>query len=393
MLRPAKITTGNERCYNNVNNPFHVCIHTMNSFFAITYIHQHVISLPADPTTGEVVYCVHWGRELRSNFKTLWVLLTGKDVNHEPVAGMQPAETWKQIIRLTTTPKRPEGIKGSPDMLSKNCCNCFVHAAISQCSCPHCTTFLENLDHRHLAVRCGWRKLKPGVGECTECGGACHDQKGVWLNMSGGLVPFISKMLCPAEPLPGVFVRSIDPNTGLEIPGELRPVKMIRKECWLGTCKDCGWDNRFAQFPLLPVTIEEDADTERQEFVRACPLEARLDRDTTYHQFQMMERGQTKDGKPYRQSEWSPIRSDRRTFYYRLYAWMQNFLPHYYKVRFHETFDKVFTPLYKRLAFTTFPTVTDETPTAEECPPFSTVPDQTPAPASMQGLFSSYNLL
>lgn len=312
------------------------------------------------------MYCVHWQRELQSNWKTLWVLLTGKDLLHRPVLGMQPSIYWTQIIALTTNPKRPHGIKGSPKMLSKNCCNCLAHACISQCSCPHCTTFLENLDHRHLAVRCGWRKVKAGVGVCTECDGECHDPNGVWQKMSGGLVPFITTMLCPAVSVPGLFVQSIDPLSGLEIPGERRPVKMIKRECWLGLCKKCGWDVRFAKFPLLPVTIKEDDDTVRQEHVRACPREARLDRDTTYHQFQMMERGQTKDGKPYRQSEWAPISSDRRTFYFRLYEWMTDFLPHYYKVRWHETFDKVFNKLYRRLAF-------------------DKLPDQTPAPASMKG--------
>ena len=332
-----------------------------------------VLSLPPDPDTGDVPYCVHWQRELRSNWKTLFVLLTGRDVNNNRIEGMEPSSWWKQIIKLTTTEKRPHGIKGSPAMLKKKACRCLAGACISQCSCPHCTHFLENLDHRHLAVHCGWRKVKPGVGECKECGGACHDPKGAWLNMSGGLVPFITNMLCPAVPVPGVYVRSVDPLTGLEIPGEVAPVKMIRKECWLGRCKDCGWNNRFANFPKLPVKVKEDDDTERTEFVHACPREARLDRNTTYHQFKMMERGLTKDGKPYTQSEWTPVTSDRRTFYYQLYSWMQNFLPHYYKVRWHETFEQVFVQLYKRLAFTK-------------------LTDQTPAPESMKGSCVTYHV-
>lgn len=311
---------------------------------------QVVLSLPPDPQTGEVQYCVHWQRELRSNWKTLWVLLTGKDTNGQQVEGLEPTLWWKQIIDLTRTAKRPNGIVGSQKLLSRKACPCLAGACISQCSCPHCTTFLENLDHRHLAVNCGWR-AQANADPCTECAGECHDPTGIWMSMSGGLLPFLRKMLCPPVPVPGVFVNAVDPRTGFEKPDERKPVMMIPRDCWLGKCSKCGWHNRFSKFPLLSLKIKEDENTEREVTVRACPREARLDKTTTFHQFIKMERGESETGALYTQPEWTPSVVNRREFYYRLTTFMEDFLPHYYLVKWHDAFDKVFFQQYKRLAF------------------------------------------
>ena len=169
--------------------------------------------------------------------------------------------------------------------------------------------------------------------------------------MGKGLIEFTKSLLCPPVIIPGILVNDVDPLTGFEIPGSAKPLKLIRRECWLGQCDRCGWDNRFANFPLLPLTLKEDNDSERKVFVRACPVEASLDLKTTYHQFLKMERGSAEDGSVYTQPEWTPVTVNRRTFYYRLYCFMQDFLPHYYKVRWHETFDEVFKQQYRRLAF------------------------------------------
>ena len=330
-----------------------------------------VLSLPPEPVSGVVEYCIHWQRELRRNWQSLWVLLTGTDVHCKPVEGLEPSHWWKQIIELTRSPKRPHGIKGSPKLLSRRACPCLAGACISQCSCPHCTTFLENLDHRHLAVQCGWRRRKAGDGECLECGGNCHDRNGAWLQMSNGVQSFAKSVLCPPVAVKGLFLAAVDPRTGLEIPGQQIPIKMIRRRCWLGNCPDCGWDNRFASFPSLPVILREDGDTEREVFVRACPLEARSDVNTTYHQFQKMERGTGTDGKPYTQPEWCPVVSSRRVFYYRLYEFMKDFLPHYYTVLWHQACEQVFVQHYKRLAF------------------FG-MPNQPQPPDSMKGWYACY---
>ena len=304
-----------------------------------------ILTLPPNPDTGEAEYCVHWQRELRRNWKSLFVLLTGMDTLGSPVAGLGPTSWWKKIQRITKTDKRPGGIIGSPKMLSKHACPCLAAACISQCSCPHCTTFLENLDHRHLATTSGWRRttavcvVVPASGAtsadghpCDKCGGACQDPNGPWKKMSAGLLPFLSTLLCPPVELPNVRIAAVDPNTGLEIPGESLPVKIIPRKCWLGECADCGWDKVFASFPLLPLTLEEDSTTSREVFVRACPREARLDAHTTYHEFRKMERGSCVDGKPYVQPEWTPVTCTRRMFYYQLVEFMRDFLPHYYKV-------------------------------------------------------------
>ena len=316
-----------------------------------------ILTLPPDPETGIVEYCVHWLRELRGNWNTLWILLTGTDINANPIEGMEPSHWWKQIIQLTTTALRPNGIKGSPRMLSKYACRCLAHACISQCSCPHCTTFLENLDHRHRSLLGGWRGRGDKKKQCSKCGGHCNDPKGLWQSMGAGLINFLRALLCPPVPVPGIFVVDVDPLTGFEIPGSRQPIKMIRRKCWLGKCEKCGWHNRFKDFPLLPLTIKEDDDSEQEVFVRACPQEATVDKTTTYHQFVKMERGssKTEEGKPYTQPEWTPITVNRREFYYRLYTFMEDFLPHYYKVLWHEAFDKVFLQQYRRLAYTGMP--------------------------------------
>lgn len=174
------------------------------------------------------------------------------------------------------------------------------------------------------------------------------------MRMSGGLIPYLKYMLCPPVPIPGLSVASVDPLTGLET-SEVSPVTMIRRECWLGKCVKCGWNNRFKNFPLLPLTIEEDGNTEREVFVRACPVEATLDKTTTYHEFVKMERTTSEDGKTFTQPEWTPMVVNRRLFYYRLYTFMEDFLPHYYKVRWHEAFDEVFNQQYRRLAYVGMP--------------------------------------
>ena len=327
---------------------------------------RYVLSLPPDPVTDEVQYCVHFARELRGNWKTLWILLTGKDLNNVPVEGLQPLRYWLRIAAITKTPERPLGIIGSPKMMSKMACRCFHHHAISQCSCPHCTQFLENLDHRHLAVIQGWRKAPVCIvvpdsaptsepttdSKCSECGGECHDPEGTWRKMSGGLISFLTHMLCPAVELPNVSIASVDVTTGLEIKGSDVPVKMIPRKCWLGECQKCGWNNRFHNFPLFPVTLKEDDESEREVFVRACPREARNDKYTTYHEFRKMERGAVDaDGKVYTQTEWTPVTCTRRMFYYQLVEFMRDFLPHYYKVLWHQAWDKVFLQEYRRLAY------------------------------------------
>ena len=152
-----------------------------------------------------------------------------------------------------------------------------------------------------------------------------------YAQMSAGLISFTKSLLCPPVTVEGLAVSAVDPLTGFEIPNQTIPIKMVKRECWLGRCRHCGWDNRFKSFPLLPVTIK-DGDTESEVFVRACPREARLDLNTTYHQFLKMERGTGKDGKPYTQPEWCPVVVNRRLFYYRLHEFVQKFLPHYYKV-------------------------------------------------------------
>ena len=170
-----------------------------------------VLTLPPDPETGLVEYCVHWQRELRGNFKYLWVLLTGTDIQRRQVEGMIASHWWHQVQQLTRTPKRPNGIIGSPAMLSKICCRCLANAFIGQCSCPHCTTFLENLDHRHLAVKCGWRKRKDCPDTCDKCGGDCNDPSGPWQSMSGGLIDFLKAILCPPVQVGDLTVNAVDP--------------------------------------------------------------------------------------------------------------------------------------------------------------------------------------
>lgn len=329
---------------------------------------KFVLLLPTDRETGTTEYCVHWQRELRLNFKSLFVVLTGRDTRGDPVEGMNPLTYWQRIQRLTSTPSRPLGIVGSPKLLTKQLCPCLASACISQCSCPHCTTFLENLDHRHLASVCGWRRPKTSVcvvvpesasvsnedsDTCDKCGGDCLE--GPWKTMSAGLQQFLTAILCPPVEVQNVWVSAVDPDTGLEIPGNRTAVKMIPRNCWLGKCTHCGWDNVFSNLPRLPVTIVEDLNATRQEFVRACPREAREDVYTTYHEFRKMERGTGSDGKPFVQPEWTPVTATRRMFYYQLTQFMRDFLPHYYKVLWNEQFTTVFTQHYKRLAYLEHP--------------------------------------
>ena len=122
----------------------------------------------------------------RKRNRSEWSETLVMSVRTRSKGGQRDNSVWKQIVRLTTTAKKPNGIIGSFRLLSKSACPSLVGACISQCSCPHCTTFLENLDHRHVASQCGWRKTSVCVpvpvdvdisqtSKCSACGGDCHD--------------------------------------------------------------------------------------------------------------------------------------------------------------------------------------------------------------------------
>jgi len=229
------------------------------------------------------------------------------------------------------------GIKGKPD-LSKAKCKCLYHPSIIQCSCSHCTTFFENLDGRNVKMK-GWRK----DAKCDACGNNCNDESGSWLNFSKGLGEFVTSMFCPAVEIPGLCLPDINPNTGKEVDGTSRPFKMVQRRCWLGECKECGWDIRFKSMPLLPLEVPEEDGSARLEHVRCCPYEAKdLCSSTIWHEFRKVQRGFTKTGEPYFQSEWVPVEGSIRLFYYQLRQFYDIFCPHYYRVLWNETYDKLF---------------------------------------------------
>ena len=94
------------------------------------------------------MHVLHPGREMRHDINTTFALLSGRDKRGEKIEGFSAQPEWKEIIRLTTTSKRQEGIKGSPKIVSRNMCVCMSHAKTSQCSCPYCCHYVENADVR-----------------------------------------------------------------------------------------------------------------------------------------------------------------------------------------------------------------------------------------------------
>ena len=149
-----------------------------------------ILTLPADLETGEEQYCVHWQRELRSNWKSLFVLLSGLDARGNPVARGPRANI----------------VVEADSAANKN---------------------------SYKAQRHHW--ILPDTTEntaCNKCGGECQYRNGTWAKMSGGLIPFLTEMLCPPVVIPNVVrLGNIEPTTGLEIPGDTTAVFMIRTKC------------------------------------------------------------------------------------------------------------------------------------------------------------------
>ncbi len=104
--------------------------------------------------------------------------------------------------------------------------------------------------------------------KCAECGNNCNDESGSWLNFSKGLGEFVTSMFCPAVEIPGLCLPDIIPNTGKEVDGTSRPFKIVQRRWSLGECKECGWDIRFKNMPLLPVKVPEEDGSARLEHVR-----------------------------------------------------------------------------------------------------------------------------
>ena len=83
------------------------------------YHKQNVILHSYNAQTEMREYVTHWRRELRGNWKTLFLMLSGRDVNGDPVPGFEPTEEWNRILLLTKdVHKHGNGIKGTPALLS-----------------------------------------------------------------------------------------------------------------------------------------------------------------------------------------------------------------------------------------------------------------------------------
>ena len=188
-----------------------------------------------DEATGERKYILHPGREFRHNIQTTFALLSGRNKHGEEILVFDVQPEWDEVIELTKTPARPNGIKGDPRIISRNKCKCMCKAKTSQCSCPACSHYVENCDVRDR--RFAYRTVT--ANECTLCTGDC--KSGMWRTFTSSVVKYRSTMMCAPEIVD--WIPDVDKDTGEEMTTS-SPLRMHRKKCYFGTCNHCGYTHK-----------------------------------------------------------------------------------------------------------------------------------------------------
>ena len=116
---------------------------------------------------------MHPGRELRFNMETTFALLSGRDKKGNRIPGFTPQTEWKEVVRLTCTEARPEGIKGNVSLITQNLCRCMKKSKTSQCSCPQCShpfkTSFRRIMQNNLDTQNRHLNRRARVGRCCCC--------------------------------------------------------------------------------------------------------------------------------------------------------------------------------------------------------------------------------
>ena len=260
-------------------------LHT-DEFSTVDNCNKREYLIPLGVTsTGQRIYDIHEARRLNFTKEEILDKLTGRN-RMDPKNPNEPHPVFKEIRRGTSTKKRPDGIKGSMKLLGQCMCPCLRPIGVYFCSCPICTTFVDNLLRFHRN-RGEWHRiantrrkkeiidkrgpLKEGESPvvlteadygCKACNGRCHSG-GVYRTLSSSASSCLASILCEKECFPELDLKRIDKN-GLETE-EVDKFKVYKRSCCSGSCtratrnktnttifeRRCGWDATFDKFKLV----------------------------------------------------------------------------------------------------------------------------------------------
>ena len=269
---------------------------------------------------GNRAYVEHPAREMLFNLKTLWTLFSGTDSKCRPVHGFEPSSEWQEVRRMTRTPKRPDGIKGGPHLLTRYSCPCINRPKRSQCSCPYCSHFLETA---HVITQTNWSRTS-GPTPCDRCGRQCHRSDSLFRTFLENPIEHRTKMFC--APTEIARLNLIEPESGLLL-DDVKIFNLHPKNCMHHKCTHCGWKQRFDSLPLLTAVFDEGGDDERQVQFRGCPYDCRPG-TVQWNEFRKVEHGLCASGKPYVTDTWIPVEGTRMQLHGRMYEFYLQFWPH-----------------------------------------------------------------
>ena len=308
---------------------------------------------------GRREYELHDKRVLRGDPSFLWRLLTGTTRMGEDMGedAVEPMAEWLEIVRLTTTESRPNGIKGSAKLIARNLCPCLRKNSIARCVCTKCWTYEMNLSLYDSKRKGLWaaRKSSYSSEAATKCNcknGACKEGS-AYRVFSRDVLATSAAFMCSRKEIPGMGLPSIDFNTGRENGAEtVATVMMHDKKCHRvdGTtpCSKCGWNNLLKDMPQITVEYE-DGDKTCQDTLRACSFEATSFRKFTWNEFNKVDRNPKKkssgtdedyDEKPSYQTEWVPVKGNWAQFLCFLRDAQEIYLEHRWRVEWKMLTDK-----------------------------------------------------
>ena len=348
-----------------------------------------IVDLGVCPETGARMYDLHDRRELLYDDNEIIDILTGRD-RVDKSKSTPPHAVWEEIIRSTTTPSRPGGIKGSTKLVRECKCSCMKKMRASVCSCTICERFKDAL-RCYNKYKVGWRHqavskrkkvmiktmeanklpeadIKKYLDEhstefeCQMCHSDCHSGS-KYHTFSLSTSSCASALLCDKVHVPQLDFPKLDINFR-EMADETDEFHIHPESCSYGchvgfraglgsteTYQKCGWDATFKSMPMHERIVTDPTTGEViKHCIRACPDEYKRGGKVVWMDFQKVARSESKsddedgdyngdDGVKF-QIEWLPVEGTVPEFFEHLLTSMEAYLPHAHEIKLSNRVDK-----------------------------------------------------
>ena len=336
-----------------------------------------VINNGTCPDTGARLYDLHERRELLYNDEDILQKLTGCN-RRRPEDSSPPHPTWLNLTEATTTPKRPNGIKGSTKLIRRVKCKCMKKMRPSKCSCPKCTTAhdavqvlkkrrpewrraaederkrqyierksAEGLDNATIAQNL---HNDPSIYQCQACNGACL-KGSEYYDGPSSVSNLINTILCDKVHVPEMDLKIFDKN--FVDTGRTDQYRIHSEKCCYGThvglvgretVRKCGWDAKFADMPEQTHSETDEYTGEVTEHkMHVCPDEFNFKGKVIWSDFITVTRGSANeegDDAEYgasegvkTQREWLPVSGSVPEFFVHLRSVIEVFQYHQYETK------------------------------------------------------------